>query len=109
MTSLRLNDRFRVNASKCAAIGRSDDYVLGHIRESPSEISGVRSPKRSIRQALPRSVGRDEVLNHAQSLTKVTGDWRLDDLTRGLGHQPAHSRKLANLLLTAASARSPPS
>ena len=47
---------------------------------------------------------RDEVLQHVQTFAEVGGNWRLDDLARGLGHQSAHTGELTNLLLRSASA-----
>jgi hypothetical protein len=44
-------------------------------------------------------VGRDEVLQHRETLAEVRGDRRLDDLAGGLGHEAAHGGELADLLL----------
>ena len=46
----------------------------------------------------------DEILQHGQTFAKVGRDRSLDDLTGGLGHEPAHPSQLANLLLTATGA-----
>ena len=40
----------------------------------------------------------DEVLQHVQAFTEVGRDRRFDDFAGGLGHQTAHTGKLANLL-----------
>ena len=47
---------------------------------------------------------RDEVLQHGKAFAEVGRDGRLDDFARGLGHQAAHSGKLADLLLRSAGA-----
>ncbi len=62
------------------------------------EVAGVGRLEGRVRQAFARSVRRDEVLEHAETLAEVRGDRRLDDLARGLGHESAHGGELANLL-----------
>ena len=47
---------------------------------------------------------RDEVLQHGEAFAEVGRDGRFDDFARGLGHQAAHSGKLADLLLRSAGA-----
>ena len=44
----------------------------------------------------------DEVLQHGEPLAEIGRDGSLDDLAGGLGHQPAHTRQLADLLGAAA-------
>ena len=46
----------------------------------------------------------DEVLQHVQTFAEVGGDGRLDDFARRLGHQAAHTGKLADLLFRSAGA-----
>ena len=48
---------------------------------------------------------RIEVFEHGQPFLEVGDDRRLDDLARGLGHQPAHPGKLLDLRRRAAGAR----
>ena len=43
-------------------------------------------------------------MQHGQAFAEVRGDRRLDDFAGGLGHQAAHTGKLANLLLRTAGA-----
>ena len=47
---------------------------------------------------------RNEVLQHGEAFAEVGSDRRLDDFAGGLGHQAAHSGKLADLLLRSAGA-----
>ena len=81
-----------------------DDHVLGHVHEPAREVAGIGGLERRIGQALAGAVRGDEVLQHGEAFAEVRGDGRLDDFARGLGHQAAHSGKLADLLLGTAGA-----
>ena len=99
-----LDDRPRLDAVERAAIRLGDDDVLRHVDETPRQVSRVRRLQRGVRKALARAVRRDEVLQHGQAFAEVRRDRRLDDLARRLGHQSAHARQLADLLLRSARA-----
>ena len=88
-----------LDAVERAAIRLGDDDVLRHVDETPRQVSRVRRLQRRVRKALARAVRRDEVLQHGQPFAEVRRDRRLDDLARRLGHQSAHARQLADLLL----------
>ncbi len=100
-----LDDRPRLDAVHRAAVDLVDDHVLRHVDEAAGQVARVRRLQRGVGQALARAVRRDEVLGHRQAFAEVGPDRRLDDLARRLGHQAAHARQLADLLLRAAGAR----
>ena len=86
------------DAVERAAVELGDDRVLRDVDEAPGEVPGVRRLERRVGEALARAVGRDEVLEHRETLAEVRRDRRLDDLARRLGHQAAHGGELADLL-----------
>ena len=92
------------DAVEGAAVRLGDDDVLRHVHETPRQVARVGRLQRRVGQTLARAVRRDEVLEHRQPFTEVRRDGRLDDLARRLGHQAAHARQLADLLLAAACA-----
>ena len=81
-----------------------DDHVLRHVAEAARQVAGIGRLQRRIGQTLTGAVRRDEVLQHVQAFAEVRGDRRFDDFARGLGHQTAHTGKLADLLFRTASA-----
>src|SRR5690606_10534074 len=93
-----LDERADVQAVHGAAVVLVDDGVLRHVDETAGEVTGVRGLERGVRQTLTGAVGGDEVLLHRETLTEVRRDGGLDDLTRGLGHQTAHTGELTDLL-----------
>ena len=97
-----LHDRLDEDAVGRAAIEFADDHVLRHVHEAASEVAGIGGLERRIGQTLTRAVRGDEVVQHVEAFAEVGSDRRLDDFARRLGHQPAHSGKLADLLLGAA-------
>ena len=92
-----LDQRPHGDAVRGAAIVDDDHEVLGHIHQSAGQVTRVCSLQCGIGQALSCAVRRDEVLQHVQAFAEVGRDRGLDDRTVRLGHQSAHSRKLANL------------
>src|SRR6266481_10023295 len=98
------DDGFDVNAVGGAAIVFVDDDVLRHVHETPREVAGVGGLESGVSQSLARAVRGDEVLQHGQAFAEVRGDGRFDNFAGRLGHQTAHARKLANLLLGTAGA-----
>src|SRR5665213_3013773 len=108
---LALFERADGNAADGAAIERSDDRVLRGIDESPREITGVCRFKSGVRQTLTCAVRRDKIFEDRKSLVEIRDDRVFDEFARlarkrflRLGHKPAHTRKLANLLFRSASA-----
>src|SRR5688572_2110665 len=99
------DDGPRLDAVQRAAIVIGDDHVLRHVDETTRQVARVRRLQRGIGQALAGAVRRDEVLEHRQAFAEVGLDRLLDDFTGRLGHQAAHARQLAYLLLAAAGAR----
>src|SRR5271156_6408857 len=92
------NDGFDEDAVGGAAVALIDDDVLSHVNEAACEVTGIGGLESRIRQALTRAVRRDEVLQHGKAFAEVGRDRRFDNLARGLGHQTAHTGKLADLL-----------
>ena len=90
--------------SRGAAVEFVDDDVLRHIDETTGQVAGVRGLERGVGETFTRTVRGDEVLQHGEAFAEVGSDRRLDDFARGLGHQTAHTGKLANLLFGTASA-----
>src|SRR6185437_14898560 len=99
-----VNDGADVDAVHRAAVVFADDDVLRHVHQAAGEVAGVGGLERGVGEPLARAVGRDEILQHRQSLAEIGGDRGLDDLARGLGHQAAHAGELADLLLRSAGA-----
>ena len=100
----RLDDRLYVNAIAGTAIVLCDDHVLRHVAEAAGEITGIGRLQRRIGQSLAGAVCRDEVLQYVETFAEVRCDGGLDDFTRRLGHQAAHTGELADLLLRSAGA-----
>ena len=82
-----------------------DDDVLRHVDETAGQVARVRRLERRVGETLAGAVRRDEVVENREPFTEVRRDRRLDDFARRLGHQAAHARQLADLLLRAARAR----
>ena len=70
---------------------------MGHIDQTAGQITGVCGLERRIGQALSGTVGGVEILQNRQAFFKVRDDRGLNDLTRRLGHQAAHTAKLLHL------------
>src|ERR1035437_7786986 len=101
----RFDDRLDVDAFGGAAVVLGDDDVLRHVHQAPRQVAGIGGLQGGVGQPLAGAVRRDEVLQHVAAFAEVGRDGGFDDLARGLGHQSAHARKLADLLLGTARAR----
>ena len=99
MISPDLHDRPRVDAVHRPAVDLVDDDVLRDVDETARQVARVGRLQRRVGETLAGAVRRDEVLQHREAFTEVRRDRRLDDLARRLGHQAAHARQLADLLL----------
>ena len=80
-----------------AAILFGDDAVLRHVDKAAGQITRVGGLQGGVGETLTGAMGGVEVLHHRQAFLKVRDDRRLDDLTRRLGHQTAHTGKLLHL------------
>ena len=100
-----LDQRLGHGTAHGAAVLHDNSRILGHIHQATGQVAGVGGLERRIRQAFAGAVGGDEVLEDAQSLAEVGLDRCLDDFTRRLGHQTAHARELADLVLGTTRAR----
>src|SRR5918996_1190197 len=81
-----------------AAVVLANDDFLAYVDQTAGEVTGVRRPQRRIRKSLPSPVRRDEVFEHRQALAEVRSDRTRDDLPTRVGHEPSHTRDLADLL-----------
>ena len=97
-------DRLHPNAVGCAAIVNLHDHVLRDIDKLAGEVTRVGSLKGRVGQTFARTVGRNEVFQDSQAFAEVRENRFLDDVTGRLGHQPADTGQLANLLAIAARA-----
>jgi hypothetical protein len=100
----RFDDRLDVDAFGGAAIVLGDDHVLRHVHQAARQVAGIGRLQRGVGQSLAGAVRRDEVLQHVEAFAEVGRDGGFDDLARGLGHQAAHTGKLADLLFGTARA-----
>src|SRR5207253_2855333 len=75
-----------------------DDHVLRGVHQFTSKISRICRFKCRVGKSFARSVRRDEILEHAQALSKVRSNGSLDDFSRWFGHQTEHARELPHLL-----------
>ncbi len=96
-----LDQRRRLDELHGAAVVLGDDHVLGHVDQPAGQVPGVGRLERGVGETLAGPVRRREVLEHGQAFAEVRDDRRLDDLARRLGHEAAHARELADLLLGA--------
>ena len=99
-------------AAQGAAVFLGDDHVVSHIDKTASEVTGIGRLQGGIGKTLAGTVGRDEVLQHAQALFEVGENWVLDNLVAAfdarllrLGHKATHTRELAYLVLRTTGAR----
>src|ERR1019366_8456161 len=99
------DDGLHVDAFGGAAIVFADDHVLRHVHQAAREVARIGRLQRGVRQTLAGAVGGDEVLQDVEAFTEIGRDGGLDDLARRLGHQPAHTGKLADLLFRTARTR----
>ena len=100
-----IDDGAHLDAELGAAIVLRDDAVLRHVDQTAGQVTGVRGLQRGVREALAGAVGRVEVFEHRQTFLEVGNDRRLDDLTRRLRHQAAHTGELTHLGRRTARAR----
>ena len=77
--------------------------ILGDVDQTAGHVTGVSGLQSGIGQTLTGTVGGNEVLKHAQTLTEVGGNGALDNLTGGLGHKTTHTGELLNLSLVTTS------
>ena len=86
------------NPAVCLAVMGQHNHILCNIHETAGQIARVGRLERRVREPFSRSVGRNEILQHAQAFAEIRGDRRFHDLTARLGHEAAHAGKLSNLL-----------
>ena len=55
----------------CRSRSCSDDHVLRHVDQPPGQVARVRGLERRVGETLARAVGRDEVLEHRETLAEV--------------------------------------
>ena len=90
--------------TQCTAILFGDDYILSYIDQTTGQITGIGRLQCGIGQTFTGTVGRDEVLQHGQTLLEVRKDRVFDDLSSfgagflRFGHQTTHTGQLTDLL-----------
>ena len=92
-----LIDRGKREAVDGSAVFFEHDDVLRNIDQLTGHVTGVSRLQSGVSETLTSSVSRDEVLKHRKTFTEVRGNRALDDLTRRLGHQTAHTGELLDL------------
>ena len=92
-----LDERSEHQALRRVAIHFRHHQVLRHVHQPPGEVAGVGGLQRGVGEALARTVGGNEVLQHVQAFAEVGGDRRLDDRSVGLRHESAHAGELPDL------------
>src|SRR5690606_23888316 len=70
---------------------------LRHVDQTARQVSRVSRLQGRIGQAFTSTVSGNEVLQYVQALAEVRSNGRFDNRTVRLGHQAAHTGKLANL------------
>ena len=100
-----LDESSELDTVSRAAILLGDDGVLRDVDKTAGHVTRVGRLERGVCKALTGAVSRDEVLETGQTFAEVCHNWRLDDLTRGLRHEAAHTGELTHLLSRATSAR----
>jgi len=98
------DNRLDEDAFVGAAIEFVDDHVLGHVDQAAGQVTGVGGLQSGVGKAFTRTVSGDEVLQYGEAFAEVRSDRRFHDFAGRLGHQAAHTGKLANLLLGTAGA-----
>src|SRR5687768_14369056 len=68
------------NTTQCTTIFFSNNYILGYIHQTTSQVTGISCFKSGIRQTFTGTVGRDKVIQYIQSTFKVGKNWILNDL-----------------------------
>ncbi len=87
-----------------SAILFRDDHVVAYVNETAGKVTCVRSLEGGICKTLARTVGTDEVFEHAHTLLKVGDNRVLDDVgTASSGllrfcHKSSHTAELLDLL-----------
>ena len=81
-----------------AAVLFADDDILGHVHQSPGQVTGVGRPQGGIRESLAGTVGGDEELEHAHALHQARLDRALHGLTLRIQHQTPHAGQLVHLV-----------
>ena len=89
------------NTRVCATVQFGHDHILGHVHQTPGQITRIRGAQRGVGQTLARAVRAQEVFQSGQPLAEVGADGQGDDPTVRVGHQTAHTGQLAHGIHTA--------
>src|SRR5215211_2822563 len=79
--------------------------ILGDVDEAAGQVAGVGGTQGSVGLALPRAVGRGEVLQHRETLHEVALHGLLDDFTLRVRHQATHACELGEVIVVATGSR----
>ena len=66
--------------TKGMAIVLSNDDILSHVHQTTGQVTRICCLQCCVSQTFTRTVGRDEVLQDAQSFLKVGEDWVFNDI-----------------------------
>src|SRR5215208_6471237 len=95
----------KVHVALRAAVLVVHHDILRDVDEAAGQVAGVGGTQGRVGLALPRAVGRGEVLQHRETLHEVALHRLLDDLTLRVRHQATHARELGEVVVVAAGAR----
>src|SRR5918994_190845 len=95
----------KVDGAIRAAVLVVHDDILGNVDEAAGQVAGVGGTQGRVGLALPRAVGRGEVLQHREALHEVALHGLLDDLTLRVRHKAAHACELGEVVVVTAGAR----
>ena len=90
---------WQVDVARRAAVLVVHDDILGDVDEAAGQVARVGGTQGRVGLALPRAVGRGEVLQHREALHEVTLHGLLDDLTLRVRHQAAHAGELGEVVV----------
>src|ERR671911_2029216 len=95
----------KVDVAVRAAVLVVHHDILRDVDEAAGQVARVGGTQGRVGLALPRAVGRGEVLQHREAFHEVTLHGLLDDLTLRVRHQAAHSCQLGEVVVVAAGTR----
>src|SRR5215204_1166221 len=95
----------KVDVAVRATVRVVNDDILGDVDEATGQVARVGGTQGRVGLALPRAVGRGEVLEHREALHEVALHGLLDNLTLRVGHQAAHAGELGEVVVVTAGPR----
>src|SRR5215211_4632703 len=96
---------WKIDVAVRAAVLVVHHDILGDVDEAAGQVAGVGGTQGRVGLALPRAVGRGEVLQHREALHEVALHGLLDDLTLRVRHQATHACELGEVIVVATGSR----